>query len=150
MLQSLHIKNYAIIDEVVLDFESGFNVITGETGAGKSILLGALKLINGNRADTKVLYDQNAKCIVEASFLIDPSIINQLEEKVDADFESKEVIIRREISSTGKSRAFINDTPVKLSDIKTASQLILDIHNCLLYTSPSPRDKRQSRMPSSA
>ena len=129
MLQSLHIKNYAIIDEVVLDFEGGFNVITGETGAGKSILLGALKLINGNRADTKVLYDQNAKCIVEANFLIDPSIIKQLEEKVDADFESKDVIIRREISSTGKSRAFINDTPVKLSDIKVASQLILDIHN---------------------
>ncbi len=129
MLQSLHIKNYAIIDEVVLDFEGGFNVITGETGAGKSILLGALKLINGNRADTKVLYDQNAKCIVEANFVIDSSIIKQLEEKIDADFEGKEVIIRREISSTGKSRAFINDTPVKLSEIKIASQLILDIHN---------------------
>ncbi len=129
MLQSLHIKNYAIIDEVVLDFEGGFNVITGETGAGKSILLGALKLINGNRADTKVLYDQNAKCIVEANFIVDSNITKELEEKVDADFDSKEVIIRREISSTGKSRAFINDTPVKLSDIKVASQLILDIHN---------------------
>ena len=129
MLQSLRIKNYAIIDEVTLDFEGGFNVITGETGAGKSILLGALKLINGHRADTKVLYDQNAKCIVEATFQLSAKIIKTLAADIDADFENNEVIIRREISSTGKSRAFINDTPVKLSDIKIASSLILDIHN---------------------
>lgn len=129
MLQSLLIRNYAIIDEVTLDFEEGFNVITGETGAGKSILLGALKLMDGVRADTKVLYDQNAKCIVEAQFLLKADIIGQLTEMIDADFDSKEVVIRREISSTGKSRAFINDTPVRLQDIKKASALIIDIHN---------------------
>ena len=129
MLKSLYIKNYAIIDEVQLDFESGFNVITGETGAGKSILLGALKLIDGDRADTKVLYDQDAKCIVEATFELSADLILELQEKVDVDFDDQEVVIRREISSTGKSRAFANDTPVRLVDIKVLSKMILDIHN---------------------
>ena len=129
MLKSLYIKNYAIIDEVRLNFESGYNVITGETGAGKSILLGALKLIDGVRADTKVLYDQDAKCIVEATFDLPTSLIKRIAEKIDADFDDTEVVIRREISSTGKSRAFANDTPVRLSDIKQVSKLILDIHN---------------------
>jgi len=129
MLKSLYIKNYAIIDEVRLDFESGFNVITGETGAGKSILLGALKLIDGVRADTKVLYDQQAKCIVEAAFECTKELIGQLQPLVDVDFDDNEVVIRREISSTGKSRAFVNDTPVRLTDIKALSKLILDIHN---------------------
>lgn len=129
MLQSILIKNYAIIDEVTLNFDDGFNVITGETGAGKSILLGALNLILGARADTKVLYDLNAKCIVEATFKLNQELIQKLAEQADADFEDNEVSIRREISSTGKSRAFLNDTPVKLSEIKNVSNLILDIHN---------------------
>ena len=129
MLKSLYIKNYAIIDEVQLDFERGFNVITGETGAGKSILLGALKLIDGVRADTKVLYDQQAKCIVEAAFECTKELIGQLQALVDVDFDDNEVVIRREISSTGKSRAFVNDTPVRLTDIKAISKLIIDIHN---------------------
>ncbi len=129
MLQSLLIKNYAIIDEVVMHFDDGFNVITGETGAGKSILLGALNLINGLRADTKVLYDLNAKCIVEAHFNVRTNILDRIKNLVDADFETLDIIIRREISSSGKSRAFINDTPVKLQDIKSVSALILDIHN---------------------
>lgn len=129
MLQSLHIKNYAIIDEVRMNFGSGFNVITGETGAGKSILLGALNLINGVRADTRMLYDEQAKCIVEATFNLTSPVIKKLAADIDVDFESDEVIIRREISSSGRSRAFINDTPVNLSDIRSASKLIIDIHN---------------------
>ena len=129
MLQSLLIKNYAIIDEVQLHFDRGYNVITGETGAGKSILLGALNLIRGARADTRVLYDLNAKCIVEANFQLPSEIIQPLQNEINVDFEDNELIIRREISSTGKSRAFINDTPVKLSELKMASASILDIHN---------------------
>ena len=129
MLQTLYIRNYAIIDEITLSFITGYNVITGETGAGKSILLGALNLLRGTRADTKVLYDDTTKCIVEARFQISKEIKEDILNSVDLDFESDELIIRREISNSGKSRAFINDTPVRIQDLKLVSALILDIHN---------------------
>lgn len=128
MLKSLLIKNYAIIDEAKLDFDNGFNVITGETGAGKSILLGALGLILGKRADTKVLYDTTGKCIAEATFQIDQSRLSELPTSDNYDI-SNEIILRREINNNGKSRAFINDTPVNLSDLKELAFRLVDIHN---------------------
>lgn len=128
MLQSLYIKNYAIIDEAKLDFDNGFNVITGETGAGKSILLGALALILGKRADTKVLYDTSQKCIAEATFSIDKIILKSIPSIEDFDIDD-EVILRREINNSGKSRAFINDTPVNLGQLKDVASVLVDIHN---------------------
>ncbi len=128
MLQSLYIRNYAIIDEVSLDFDAGFNVITGETGAGKSILLGALGLILGNRADTKVLYHQDQKCIVEAVFKVDKAFLSSLPSSDDYDLENP-IKLRREINNSGKSRAFISDTPVRLSDLKAVATRLVDIHN---------------------
>ena len=129
MIKSLFIKNYAIIEEVNLEFSQGYNAITGETGAGKSILLGALSLIYGKRADTRVLYNAEAKCTVEAHFEVPSTIIKQLKNKIEVDFEDEEIIIRREISSSGKSRAFVNDTPVRLYDLRNISEHIFDIHN---------------------
>ncbi len=118
MLRSLYVQNYAIIDEVEMLFGPGFNVITGETGAGKSILLGALNLIRGGRADTKVLYDQDKKCIVEAIFDIKPELLKKLERIDGLEINIDEVKIRREISSTGRSRAYVNDENVRLQDLK--------------------------------
>ena len=106
MLKSLYIRNYAIIEEINLDFDAGFNVITGETGAGKSILLGALGLILGKRADTKVLYDQDDKCVVQAEFALSDQVIRLIPENDSYDLE-KTTTLRREINSKGKSRAFI-------------------------------------------
>ena len=128
MLKSLYIRNYAIIEEINLDFDAGFNVITGETGAGKSILLGALGLILGKRADTKVLYDQDDKCVVQAEFALSDQVIRLIPENDSYDLE-KTTTLRREINSKGKSRAFINDTPVLLTDLKTVAQVLVDIHN---------------------
>jgi DNA repair protein RecN (Recombination protein N) len=128
MLKSLYIRNYAIIDEVNLEFDSGFNVITGETGAGKSILLGALSLILGKRADTKVLYDSESKCIVEATFMVSKSFLNSMIPSEDYDLE-EQIKLRREINNSGKSRAFINDTPVNLGDLKEVVSQLVDIHN---------------------
>ncbi len=127
MLKNLHIKNYAIIEELEMDFTSQLNIITGETGAGKSILTGALGLIQGNRADTKVLYDKEQKCIVEAEFSShDLSVQKQLKAE---DIESDESItIRRMIMPSGKSRAFINDEPVNLTVLKNISSRLLDMH----------------------
>jgi DNA repair protein RecN (Recombination protein N) len=127
MLKSLEIQNYAIIDKLEITFPSGLAIITGETGAGKSILLGALGLIMGKRADTKVLYDQERKCYVEAVFdikpyaLIDFFTYNELE-------YNDETTIRREIAPGGKSRAFINDTPVTLDVIQQLCENLIDIH----------------------
>lgn len=127
MLQHLSITNYAIIDKLQLDLNSGFSVITGETGAGKSILLGALSLILGNRADTSVLNDKSKKCIVEGEV--------SLSQKFDSFFSlhdldyDENTIIRREISSNGKSRAFINDTPVSLTVLKNLAVQLIDIHS---------------------
>ena len=128
MLQKLHIQNYAIIDDLKIDFSDGLNIITGETGAGKSILMGALNLILGERADSSVLQQQNKKCIVEGSFVIKQSKqVKEFFAANDLDNE-KEILIRREIASNGKSRGFINDTPVNLSQLRSLSVLLVDLH----------------------
>ena len=129
MLQNLSINNYALIDTVEINFSKGFTVITGETGSGKSILLGALQLILGERADTKVIYDKNRKCVVEASFSINNYNLSSFFSNNDLDFDANQTIIRREIYINGKSRAFINDCPVKLDILKTFSREVIDIHS---------------------
>jgi DNA repair protein RecN (Recombination protein N) len=129
VLQKLHITNYAIIQEVTIDFTNGFTIITGETGAGKSILLGALSLILGDRADATTLLNTEKKCIVEGIFktpLHNKSFAALLQE-LDIEKEA-EIIIRREIAPTGKSRAFINDSPVNLSQLRAVSSLLVDLH----------------------
>lgn len=127
MLERLHIQNYAIIDRITIDFTKGLSIITGETGAGKSILLGALGLIMGRRADTKTLYEADKKCIVEAVFSNIPQEAESLLKQEDLDVEDQ-LFIRREISATGKSRSFINDTPVNLDIIQKLSLFLLDMH----------------------
>jgi len=128
MLQSLKIQNYALIDEIRIGFYPGFLTITGETGAGKSILIGALSLILGNRADTSVLKDETRKCVVEATFYITNPRIKAIFDKHDLDYD-EETIIRREISSKGKSRAFVNDTPVNIKMLKELGDQLVDIHS---------------------
>ena len=128
MLKQLHISNYALIDELTVSFDKGFNVITGETGAGKSILLGALGFALGDRADTGVLYDQNKKCVVEAQFELDDESLRPLFESNDLDFEA-ECIFRRELNPQKKSRAFVNDTPVALQTMKELGSRLVDIHS---------------------
>lgn len=128
MLTSLQIENYAIIRSLEIPFRQGLIVITGETGAGKSILMGALSLILGNRADTDVLFDKTRKCIVEATFNIRGLNLQTLFQQYDLDYQD-ETIIRREINEHGKSRAFINDTPVNLTVLKAVASLLVDIHS---------------------
>lgn len=128
MLTTLQIENYAIIRSLEIRFEEGLNVITGETGAGKSILMGALSLILGNRADTDVLFDKTKKCIVEATFLLEGLNLQPWFEQQDLDYQD-ETIIRREINESGKSRAFINDTPVNLTVLKSIASQLVDIHS---------------------
>ena len=128
MLKQLHISNYALIDELDVSFESGFNVITGETGAGKSILLGALGFALGDRADTNVLYDKDKKCVVEAAFSLTDDTLKPVFEVNDLDFET-ECIFRRELNPQKKSRAFINDTPVALQTMKEIGCQLVDIHS---------------------
>lgn len=128
MLTHLYITNYAIIDELEVNFNKGFTVITGETGAGKSILLGALSLILGKRVDNSVLNDATRKCVIEGCFKINEPKFESFFKINDLDFDN-ETIIRREISSTGKSRAFINDTPVNLAVLKDLTELLVDIHS---------------------
>ena len=128
MLTSLAIKNYALIRDLSVDFTGGFSIITGETGAGKSILLGGLSLILGKRADTGQVYDKSKKCVVEARFDVSPYDLLSFFEKHDLDYED-ELIIRREILPNGKSRAFVNDTPTNLSVLAALSERIIDIHS---------------------
>jgi len=128
VLTHLSISNYAIIEKLEVDFEKGLTIITGETGSGKSILLGALSLILGQRVDTSVLNNKTKKCIVEGSFKASKSELMSFFNDNDLDFE-EETTIRREISTTGKSRAFINDTPVNLQILKTFSGFLMDIHS---------------------
>ncbi len=127
MIQSLYIRNYLLIDHLELDFSSGFITITGETGAGKSILMGALSLILGQRVDTSVLKLKDAKCIVEGTFKPGDRV-RAIFEANDLDFEQP-TILRREIAPGGKSRAFINDTPVNLPLLKEVGKLLVDIHS---------------------
>jgi DNA repair protein RecN (Recombination protein N) len=127
MLQQLQIHNYAIIDSLEINFSGNLNIITGETGAGKSILMGALGLILGDRADTSVLLDKEKKCFIEGIFKTDYSSVKDFLLKNDLD-ASQEMLIRREIAANGKSRAFINDTPVTINQLKQLSQLLVDLH----------------------
>ncbi len=137
MLRNLHIQNYALIESLDLDFTEGFSVITGETGAGKSILLGAIGLLTGQRAETAAIRTGAAKCVVEGIFDIEGYDLLPLFEEHDIEYDT-ECIVRREIAATGKSRAFINDTPVPLTILKQLGERLIDIHsqhqNLLLNT----------------
>jgi len=128
MLSKLHIQNYAIIDEIEINFSSQLNIITGETGAGKSILMGALSLILGERADTSVLLKNDKKCFIEGFFKVDnkKEVLSFLKDN-ELD-EETELVLRREIASNGKSRAFINDTPATLQQLKQLASLLVDLH----------------------
>lgn len=128
MLSALNIKNYALIKNLKFEPQKGLNTITGETGAGKSILLGALGLITGKRADTNVLLDKTSKCIVEAHFNISEYDLKPFFESTDLDYEA-ETIVRREISPAGKSRAFVNDTPVNLAILTQLGSFLIDVHS---------------------
>ena len=128
MLKSLKIQNYALIQDLTLEFDNGFLIITGETGAGKSILLGALGMILGNRADIKSIVNQEEKCVVEATFNLKNYPLQNFFEENDLDFE-EETIVRREITPSGKSRAFINDTPVLLDVLQSLGKYLIDIHS---------------------
>lgn len=128
MLRKIHIQNYALIDHLEIDFQKGLNIITGETGAGKSILLGALTLILGQRADTSVLKDKTKNCIIEGEFDVSDYDLEDFFASNDIEFD-KTTIIRRQISDSGKSRAFINETPVNLNQLKELGDLLIDIHS---------------------
>lgn len=128
MLQHLHIRNYALIEDLSVDFSDGFSVITGETGAGKSILLGALGFVLGDRADTGVLFNKEMKCVVEAHFQLGDEVLKPIFESNDLDFDA-DCIFRRELSPQKKSRAFINDTPVSLQTMKEIGSQLVDIHS---------------------
>lgn len=128
MLSQLSIKNYALIQELSISFDNGFTTITGETGAGKSILLGALSLILGERADTQVLQEADQKCIVEGEFSIASYSLRSFFEQYDLDYQAQ-TVLRREINPAGRSRAFINDTPVTLSQLKALAGQLVDIHS---------------------
>ena len=128
MLRSLSIANYALIQSLEMKPSPFLNMITGETGAGKSIMLGAVGLLLGNRADTKALLDPEKKCVVEGNFAIGDYGLEDFFKNEDLDFDP-ECIIRREISPNGKSRAFINDTPVKLETLKDLGKALMDIHS---------------------
>jgi DNA repair protein RecN (Recombination protein N) len=128
MLKSLSIQNYALIDSLQIDFQPGFSTITGETGAGKSILLGALSLLVGQRADADILLDKTRKCIVESTFEVGAYNLQAFFEQNEIDY-SHEVIIRREILENGRSRAFINDSPVNLTVLKELGDKLVDIHS---------------------
>ena len=129
MLSRLSIQNYAIIEKLEVDFSSGLNIITGETGAGKSILVGALGLILGQRADSNVLQVKEKKCIVEGSFRGESTDAHVLQFLKNNELDiNDELVVRREIAPNGKSRAFINDTPVNLSQLNQLSNLLVDLH----------------------
>ena len=127
MIKRLHITNYAIIEELTLDFAEGLSIITGETGAGKSIVLGALNLILGGRADTKTLFNDTEKCIIEGRFAIDSYNLQSFFQENDLDYDP-ELIIRREITPSGKSRAFVNDTPTNLKVLQQIGATLIDLH----------------------
>jgi DNA repair protein RecN (Recombination protein N) len=128
MLQKLTINNYALIDNLEISFDKGLNILTGETGAGKSIILGALSLILGQRAESRYFFNQQKKCVIEGSFRIEGFHLKSFFEDHDLDHED-ETVLRREISSDGKSRSFINDTPVNLTTLKQFGEKLIDIHS---------------------
>lgn len=129
MLQSIHIQNYALIEKLDIDFKSGFSVITGETGAGKSIILGAIGLLLGQRADMKVIKTGANKCVVEAHFRIASYRLEDFFTENDLEYDAEECILRRELYASGKSRAFINDSPASLSQMKELGEKLIDVHS---------------------
>jgi len=128
MLQKLTISNYALIDNLEISFDKGLNILTGETGAGKSIILGALSLILGQRAEGRYFFNQQKKCVIEGLFKIEGFDLSTFFEDNDIDYET-ETVLRREISADGKSRSFINDTPVTLNVLKALGEKLIDIHS---------------------
>ena len=128
MLQRLAIRNYALIDTLDIDFSKELNILTGETGAGKSIILGALSLLLGQRVESKYFFNQEKKCVIEGAFKIDDYHLKQFFEEQDLDYEA-ETVLRREISLDGKTRAFINDTPVTVTILKQVGEQLIDIHS---------------------
>ena len=128
MLQKLSISNYALIDNIEISFDKGLNILTGETGAGKSIILGALSLILGQRAESRYFFNQQKKCVIEGIFKINEFHLKLFFEENDLDHEA-ETVLRREISADGKSRAFVNNTPVNLATLKALGEKLIDIHS---------------------
>jgi len=129
MLQQLYIKNFTLIDELDIQLHPGFSVITGETGAGKSIILGAIGLLLGQRADSKSIKQGADRCVIEAHFDLSRYDMKSFFDENDIEYDDKDTIIRRELTATGKSRAFINDTPVALSMLKELGDQLMDIHS---------------------
>ena len=129
MLRKLFIKNFTLIDELDIELYPGFSVITGETGAGKSIILGAIGLLLGQRADSKSIKAGAEKCIIEAHFDLSRYPMQDFFEENEIEQDSEDTIIRRELTATGKSRAFINDTPVGLSQLKELGEQLVDVHS---------------------
>jgi len=129
MITHLYIKNFTLIDKLDIDFRPGFSVITGETGAGKSIILGAIGLLLGQRADTKLIKQGCGKCCIEAHFNLEQYEMEHFFEENDIDYDAGDCIIRRELTASGKSRAFINDTPATLALLKTFGEQLVDVHS---------------------
>lgn len=129
MLRHLFIQNYALIDTLDIELEEGFSVITGETGAGKSILLGAIGLLLGQRADSKAIRTDAQRCVIEATFDLSNYQLESLFEDIDVDYDGTECVIRRELTAAGKSRAFVNDTPVGLTQLRQLGDCLIDIHS---------------------
>src|SRR5574344_509348 len=129
MIKRLYIQNFTLIDQLDIEFHSGFSVITGETGAGKSIILGAIGLLLGNRADSKHIKNGKDKCVIEAHFDLSTYDMQHFFTDNDIDYEANDTIIRRELTASGKSRAFINDTPVSLTAMRELGESLIDIHS---------------------
>ena len=129
MLNQVHIRNYVLIDRLDIQFREGFSVMTGETGAGKSIILGALNLLLGGRADSRTIRQGADKCTIEGTFAIAGYGLEQFFSDNGLDYDPNETIMRRELSASGKSRAFINDTPVTLTQLRDLGCHLIDIHS---------------------
>ena len=129
MLKQLYIKNFTLIDELDIAFQSGFSVVTGETGAGKSIILGAIGLLLGNRADAKLLKTGENRCVIEAHFDLRRYDLEPFFKENDIDYDASDCIVRREVNVNGKSRAFVNDTPVSLTMMRELGEQLVDIHS---------------------
>lgn len=143
MLRSLFIQNYTLIEKLDIHFQSGFSVITGETGAGKSIMLGAIGLLMGQRADLKAIRQGEKRCIVEAHFDLSAYHLQDYFDEIELDYE-EDCIVRREISANGKTRAFINDTPVQLSQLKQLGEQLIDIHSSIKTCCSTRKDSNST------
>ena len=129
MLRTLHIQHYALIDQLDIDFQTGFSVVTGETGAGKSIILGAMGLLAGERADTRSIKEGESRCVVEAEFDLSGHNLASFFEENDLEYDEGQCIVRRELTATGKSRAFVNDSPASVAQLKELGERLIDIHS---------------------